>query len=149
MPVRRTLDFRSLEEVLPDVECLLAGHTTIGRWTLGQILQHLATALRLTLESAPKESMDRGSDALRKRFFKQRRFPGGVEVPHPRLLPRPDADAEREAVVLREAIVRWASATGPFPEHPLLGAISGEEWHQFHCIHCAHHLSFAIPSARG
>jgi hypothetical protein len=46
---RRQLAFASLDEVMPDVERLLTGHVTVGRWSLGQICNHLAAALRLTL----------------------------------------------------------------------------------------------------
>ncbi|MFO0891604.1 MAG: DUF1569 domain-containing protein [Isosphaeraceae bacterium] len=146
MRQRRSLDFQSLGEVLPDVERLLEGHETVGRWTLGQILEHLSTAIRLSLLPPGDPSAGRGSEALRKRFFERRRFPEGAEAPHPRLIPNADAEPRQAAADLRDAIGRWDSTTGPFPEHPLLGTLTKDEWHQFHCIHCAHHLSFAIPA---
>lgn len=37
---------------------------------------------------------------------------------------------------------------GPFVNHPVLGALTKDEWTQFHCMHCAHHLSFAVPQTR-
>ena len=48
MPERRRLDYDRLEAVMPDVECLLASHSTVGVWTLGQILDHLAKTVSLT-----------------------------------------------------------------------------------------------------
>jgi hypothetical protein len=44
-PGRRTLGYESFEEVMPDVERLLPGHTTVGDWTLAQICRHLAIHL--------------------------------------------------------------------------------------------------------
>ena len=41
-PGRRTLRYESLDEVMPDVERLLEGHTTVGNWTLAQICRALA-----------------------------------------------------------------------------------------------------------
>ena len=48
MPERRMLNFASMEEIMPDVVRLLEGYSTIGQWTLAQILHHLATSIRLT-----------------------------------------------------------------------------------------------------
>jgi hypothetical protein len=143
---RRTLDFGSLDEVLAEVDRLLAGHRTVGRWTLGQILYHLATAIRVTCRGRPVPEARPVSDEVRERFFRLRRFPEGLEAPHPRLVPPVDADARTEAEALRQAIARWAAAPGPFSAHPLLGPMNKVEWTQFHCIHCAHHLGFAIPA---
>ena len=49
-PGRRKLAFRRLEEIMPDVERLLVGHFTVGRWTLGQICDHLAASFRYSVE---------------------------------------------------------------------------------------------------
>ena len=50
---RRPLVFVRLDEVMPDVERLLAGHVTVGRWTLGQICNHLELALRRRWTACP------------------------------------------------------------------------------------------------
>ena len=42
MPERRTLEFARLDDVMPEVDRLLAGHTTVGNWSLGQICNHLS-----------------------------------------------------------------------------------------------------------
>jgi len=139
------LDFASMDEIMPDVERLLQGHSTAGGWTLGQILYHLATSVRLTTLGRAGAPAGQASEEFRRRFFGSRRFPEGLEAPHARLIPPADADVHVQKEALQEAIARYTSATGPFPGHPLLGALSKEEWSQFHCIHCAHHLGFAIP----
>jgi hypothetical protein len=145
MPERRNLTFASLDEIQPDVDRLLAGHLTVGQWTLGQILFHLATAVRLTSLGRPDPTSRPFSEALRRRFFRAGRFPDGMEAPHPALVPPADADAMDQAERLRKAIAQFTSANGPFPDHPALGPLDKGEWDRFHCIHCAHHLSFAIP----
>ena len=144
MAGRRDLTFASLDDVMPEVERLLAGHTTVGRWTLGQICNHLAAALRLTLEAPPSPAEPtREQRVARRLFFRSGRFPDGMEVPVRVLQPQPGLDAAKEAEALREVIGRFASTSGPLPAHPVLGPLTNVEWTQFHCLHCAHHLGFA------
>jgi hypothetical protein len=145
MAGRRELAFASLDEVMPEVERLMAGHVTVGRWTLGQICNHLATVINWLQEGGPDSTLQTVSEAIRQRFFRRGRFPEGVEAPHPSLLPKPGLDARTEAEALREALDRFVSATEPFAAHPILGPLTREEWTRFHCMHCAHHLGFAIP----
>ena len=147
---RRKLSFASLDDVMPDVERLLLGHTTVGRWSLGQILHHLELGIRLPMEVVPVKfswPVRRlfGPVALRLSFW-MRWIPEGVRVPE-LYLPPPDRDATQEAVSLRAAINRFESHVGQFDEHPLLGRLSRAQWERFHCLHCAHHLSFATPAA--
>ena len=135
MPEQRILSFASLDEVMPEVDRLLAGHTTIGGWTLGQILDHLATAVRLTCVGRSEKAAPERSDVLKRRFFRAGRFPQGAEVPHPSLIPAPGSDPREQAEILRQALARFAAAPGPFPDHPLLGPLEKDEWACFHCIH--------------
>ena len=52
-----------------------------------------------------------------------------------------------EARGLRDAIAHYrASATGPLAPHRVFGPLTKAEWDRLQCIHCAHHLSFAIPN---
>ena len=144
---RRPLSFTSLDEVMPEVDRLLVSHTTVGRWTLGQILNHLATALRLTLDVPVRPTEPTREQAIaRRRFFRKGRFPEGMEAPIPVLIPPPDVDTCTQAEALREAIDRFRSRADPFPAHPRLGPLTRTEWTRFHCMHCAHHLGFTWPS---
>jgi hypothetical protein len=86
MPERRLLQFGHLDDVMPEVERLLAGHLTVGRWSLGQVCNHLATAFRLLLEGGSMPAAKPVPEALRVRFFRRERFPDGVEAP-PATLP--------------------------------------------------------------
>ena len=144
MAGRRELTFTRLEDVPADVEGLLAGHVTVGQWSLGQILNHLATGIRLTMEGRPAPAEPtREQDVARRRFFRAGKFPEGVAAPFPILLPEPGLVSRTEADALAMVIDRFASAAGPFAAHPILGPLTKDEWTQFHCMHCVHHLSFA------
>ena len=147
MVERRQLAFAGLDEVMPEVERLLAGHTPVGGWTLAQICNHLATGIRLTLDVPVRPAEPtREQDVARRRFFGRSQFPEGMQAPIAVLVPRADLDAHEEARSLRHEIARFASCAGPFPAHPLLGPLTRAEWTRFHCMHCAHHLGFVVPS---
>src|SRR5439155_23901382 len=71
-------------------------------------------------------------------------IPEGVKLPAGFLPPR-GLDAHHEAEALRVAIERFATAAAPFTSHPLVGKLDRARWERYHCIHCAHHLSFVVP----
>ena len=155
MDGRRSIGFDRLDEVMPEVDCLLGGHATSGSWSLGQILHHLATAIGLIteVEHPPPRPIDpeaaRRFEARRRRFFSSGRFPEGVAVPFPALEPPLDVDERAEAESLRSVLARFRESDGPFPSHPVFGPMSKDDWDAFHRLHCAHHLGFVRPTFEG
>ncbi|WP_435009691.1 DUF1569 domain-containing protein [Tundrisphaera lichenicola] len=153
MAGQRDLSFERIDQIMPEVDRLLVGHTTTGSWTLGQILYHLATSVRLSalgnrtsaLDPDPESRANRASAVARKRFFKAGRFPEGYEAPISILIPPTDADDQAEAGSLRSALRRFEEREGEFPAHPMLGPLTKEEWEAFHRIHAGHHLGFVRP----
>lgn len=149
-PGRRKLAFRRLEEIMPDVERLLVGHFTVGRWTLGQICDHLAASFRYSVEGFPDPPapwilrVTLGSLA-RRSMLRGGPIPERMPLPA-RYRPGPGLDAVAEAERLREAITLFSACAAP-AAHPLVGPMSADEWTVYHCTHCAHHLSFAVPEA--
>jgi hypothetical protein len=148
---RRPLTFTSLDEVMPDVDRLLRGHTTVGNWSLGQICSHLAQAIHFTIDGFPREAhlpwllRQTVGRFLLWRILRRGRFVEGMRMPR-KYEPAPGADARAEAELLRSALRRLAAHAGPLADHPLRGAVSRAVWERFHCIHCAHHLGFALLS---
>ena len=148
MAERRALSFSRLEEVMPEVDRLLEGHTTTGRWSLGQICNHLSTALQYTVEGFPEQApwlLRRTVGPVAKRqVLGSGAMPEGVKLPE-KYLPKPGLDPRAEAEALRATIRLFAAHAGPLADHPLFGPMSRDEWLRYHIIHCAHHLSFARP----
>jgi hypothetical protein len=146
---RRPLAFASLGEVMSDVECLLAGHTTVGNWSLGQICDHLAGAVSISVDGVPMKApwLVRRTVGpwIFRRILRKGRFPSGIKLPQ-KYAPRPGTGARAWAEALRAALARFAAHPGPLAEHPLAGPIPRGDWERFHCVHCAHHLSFALPA---
>ena len=147
MPGRRALDFDRIGAIMPDVDRLLEAHTTAGRWTLGEICDHLARAIRLTILGRVRpDPATPEQEKARRAFFRDRAFPEGRALPVAALTPDPGIDPYAAAESLRESLDRLEAFEGPWPTHRILGPLSRDEWFQFHCVHCAHHLSFAHPA---
>ena len=150
MPERRDLHYGSLNEVMPDVDRLLRGYTTVGRWSLGQVCRHLAEALRLTVEGKPIRGYGwlrwTIGPLIRGRFLRNGRMPSGLKMPTASLAPPPGLDDRAEAEALRASLRYFLTAELPNRTHPILGTLSPQQWRRFHCIHCAHHLSFVLPT---
>jgi hypothetical protein len=150
-PGRRALTFASRDELMPDVERLLQGHTTVGKWLLGQICGHLAQSLHDTIGfpvRAPWLVRKTVGPLLLRWVLRRGRFIEGMKAP-PQNQPAPGVDARAAAEALRAALTRLAAHTGPLVEHPFGGCVTREVWERFHCVHCAHHLSFAVPADGG
>ena len=147
---RRTLHFNSVDEIAADVEALARGKVkTLGNWSAGQILEHLA------------KTMDGSLDGMKFKFPWWFNFPARVlfkyrilTKPMPpgwklkgdqakALLP-PETSWENGLHHFRESIVRQQSEEHRAP-HPILGRITREEWTQLHCRHAELHLSFLLP----
>jgi hypothetical protein len=147
MPERRCLAFDRIEAIMPDVDRLIIGHTTVGRWTLAAICDHLARTINVALDSSPADAPATREQAVSRRlFFRSPTFPEGRTPPLSAQIPTPDADPIAASESLRTALARLAAHDGPFPAHPLLGPLTRSEWLLFHARHAAHHLSFAVPT---
>ncbi len=105
---RRQLRFANLDQVVLDVETLLAGHRTLGRWSLAQICNHLSSSIIYNLDGFPGRhapwlvQKTLGKAVLRimlgtERILEGMRLPAAYH-------PVADLDVRREADGLRAAI---------------------------------------------
>jgi hypothetical protein len=150
MAERRPLAFTSLAEVMPEVDRLLAGHKTVGRWSLGQVCNHLSDSLNYSIDGFNAKvpwliRMLFGGMAKRE-LFSTGKMREGIKLPE-KFLPKPGLDARSEAERLRTSLQRYEAHTGALAEHPMFGPLDRDHWTRLHCIHCAHHLSFVHPGA--
>jgi hypothetical protein len=133
---------------MPEVERLLEGHTTVGAWSLAQICRHLATVLRRVVDlpaSAPNDPSQWVGEDRKREVFESGVIPEGLPAP-PEIVPGEVLGEREEAEGLRAALAHFRASPGPVVAHRFFGFLSREEWERLQCVHCAHHLSFAIPA---
>jgi hypothetical protein len=148
---RRQLRYETFDEVMPDVERLLQGHTTVGNWTLAQICRHLAAILRRHVDlpaSTTFDPSDRVGEDRKRRMLETGVLPEGIDAP-PGAMPEAMLSEREEAEGLRAAIAYYRASPGPVILHRILGPLTRDEWDRFERIHLAHHLNFAVPTAHG
>jgi hypothetical protein len=134
---------------MPEVDRLLQGHSTIRNWNLGQICSHLAGAFKGSVEGFPM----RPPWIIRVLFGKvaktkilgSGKMAEGIKLPEA-VLPKPGLDARAEAEALRAAVAYYVDHPEKRAPHPMFGQMTGPEWDLLHRIHCAHHLSFVLPT---
>jgi hypothetical protein len=126
-----------------------------GKWTIAQILAHLALGTDLSSsvfeERKNKTGMRRrttpGQAVLRHLLLMVGTFPPGRRAPQATTPPdHPDVDLV--AAQYRMALERFATMVETWPEkrqlevfvkHPLLGDLNLPEWGRFHYLHARHH----------
>lgn len=149
-PDRRTLEFQSLDEVMPEVERLMRGHRTVGAWPLSEICKHLAGTIRLAVDAPATTQHDPSLRFPQEKIdevFNTGRLPQDLPRPTTTTSMLPPLSENEAAELLRSAIAYYQASPGPVVGHRFLGPLSKEQWNRLQLIHCAHHLSFAIPTA--
>ena len=126
-----------------------------GKWSVGQIVDHLATSLDLVagaFESrADKQDMNRRSSPRQSLFrhlvLSAGKLPKGRKTP-PQAAPDDRPDPELITAEFRMGVERTARLTegwaterqvAVFVAHPVLGDLNLPEWVRFHYVHCRHH----------
>ncbi len=149
---RRKLRFNSLAEALAEAESLVSHPChTVGNWTLGQNLDHLARTVRIGFEGphilAPWFVRTFVAPFMRKSFISGSMYAGFQFTPQMAAY-RPEDSAIAKAALseLRTQFARLEREAPAVP-HPFLGKLSHEEWIGVNLRHCELHLSFLIPEA--
>lgn len=148
MLVRRHLDFHDFAAVLAEVEALgQKGYAKAGNWDLGQVCDHLATAMRMQMDGAPFRApwLARTIFAplILRVILKKREMRPGIKVP-PALLPGSPVDEEAAIKAFSDVVARFRDHPGEFALHPFFGKLTPEQARQLHLIHAAHHLGFLL-----
>jgi hypothetical protein len=155
MPIeRRKLSFGSLDEVVADVENLLArGYERAGNWDLAQVVGHVAEWMRYPIDGFPKPPIFirpilwlmkvTAGKRMRDTILAEGFTPGGRTMPQ--TVPPPGGDEAAAITKLKSAVASWQRHSGEVYPSPLFGAMSKETALQLQLRHAAHHLSFLIP----
>jgi hypothetical protein len=146
-PRRRPVNYRSLTEVLTEAETAAAsGAATTGNWSLGQILEHLATAIDRSIDGF-NFTVNWPTRLLGRFVFKRRMLrdgmPTGIRLKGSAIkdLVPPATTVEAGLASLRRAIGRFQTE-GRRAAHPVFGTLSPEESLALQLRHAELHMSF-------
>ncbi len=148
-PGRRTLSFRSFDDIMPEVERLIGSSTTLGNWSLAQTCRHLATVLRRVVDlpaTIPQDPSQWVGEEQKRQVLESGLLPEGIQGPQ-EVMPAEALGEREEAEGLRSAVAHYKASGGPKIPHRRFGPLTKAEWDRLQLIHCAHHLSFVIPNA--
>ncbi len=147
---RRTLNFSTLAEFQADAERWSRSELkTVGNWTFGQILEHLARVMNCSIDGfGVKASWYRRvfvAPLIRNSLLTEQMKPG-VKLPKRAsvLIAGPETSTETGLRNVRNAIARLQGEQ-PMAAHPLLGKMTTEEWLSLHLRHAELHMSFVVP----
>lgn len=148
-PGRRRLGFETYHDVLAEVDRLAPAHRTLGRWSLGQICDHLAGVQDYSLGGMEAE-IQKGwlfrATAGRIALAVLLRY-GIIPEQQGHLGPRTAVEFQDARRRLQQSLERIAHQ--PMSAvHPIFGRLNQQQWKQFHLHHAAHHLSFVVPQNR-
>jgi hypothetical protein len=151
-PRRRRLAFADFDQVRSDAAGLRqADYKRAGNWHLGQVCDHLASAIEWSIDGfpirAPWPIRTLAGPIVYQIMFRSGWMPAGVKV-GPRFMPPPTVQPDAAIARLDRTIDRFNSHPGKMADHPLFDALSTEQWRRWHLIHAAHHLSFLVPTLK-
>ncbi len=144
--LRREVRYESFDDLLADAERLAAGEVrTLGNWSYGQILKHLAKSLDASIDGVG--FMLPGPVRLAMKLLMMRRYltkplPPGFKAT--KAFQPDETSVDDGLAALRAAIARQGRETERMM-HPAFGRISNQEWDQFNLRHAEMHMSFVEP----
>jgi hypothetical protein len=148
---RRELHFDTLDDLRAELSRLEASQVdTIGNWTFGQILEHLAIGMRFTLDGPPDFKIPwyfKLMAPLMKNSMIYKPMRAGFKMPAKmadHVVPPIDISSEQALHDLRTAIDDFEQAKELQP-HLMFGPLPRDQWIQYQLRHCELHLGFVIP----
>ncbi len=127
-----------------------------NRWSVVEIVEHLTRAYSGTAKGFER-CLEKGAPLATPTTFKQAlqqfalihlgHFPEGRQAPK-HIIPTGELDLNAVVAAVRRDLARLDEAasktkqtlgTGKMLDHPILGALSVDEWLKFHVVHSQHH----------
>ena len=124
-------------------------YQTLGKWSFGQILEHLAVAFDCSVDGFPFQApwvLRKLVAPFIKNRFITKPMPSGFKLPSKagELLPG-DVSVEEGFAHLKQAIAGYETET-PNALHPMFGRMARQEWISLGLRHAELHMSFVRPS---
>lgn len=147
---RRHLHFDSLDEVVADVDRLVAAPNTktLGNWPLDRLINHLTVSINGSIDGLPWKApwlIRRLSPLFKRRMLSHAMSPGFNLPKRVEAVSFPaSASAQQALEGLKTAVSRTKSERME-AGHPVFPKLTHEEWTQLHLRHAELHLSYVVP----
>lgn len=147
---RRDVRYENYDQQLADAERLAGVEIrTLGNWSYGQILRHLARSIDAMIDGAPfafPAPIQWVMRLLMKKRFLSKPLKPGFKLPAKAGRLNPEATTTEEGLAeLRTAIARAKTDSTRAP-HGGFGQLSEEESDAFQFRHAEMHMSFVVPA---
>lgn len=147
---RRTVHYDTFDDALADAERLASGSVrTLGNWSYGQILRHMAIAVDTMIDGAPfsiPAPVQLIMRLLMKKKMLNQTLPPGFKVPKKAASLIPPETSVEEGLELFRAAIRRAKTEEQRAPHPGFGVMGPGEWDEFQLRHFEMHMSFVLPN---
>ena len=146
----RNLNFENLEAAVDEAFLLLnSGYEQKGKWTLGQVCNHLCRVQDPSVSGYPAWlSLFAFMRPLMRKIFLPRLMQGdsprGIPTA-PNFVPPEQVDDAAEVEKFCESVARFKAHHGVYAPHPAFGSMNREDLEKIHAAHAAHHLRFLQP----
>ena len=145
---RRDLSYANEDEVIADVEKLRRGHVRLGAWTFDQICWHLEQGVRYRMAPPPHPPNTPEQDArvgVLKQVLASGKLPGNIVAPDPMVPPKDPGPHAVDSFL--QSMREFKAFPGPIAPHRIFGKLRDEgDARRLNLIHCAHHLSYLVPT---
>lgn len=143
---RRQVHYESLDDLLEEAKRFSQLEVkTLGNWSVGQNLKHLAQSLDMSIDGAdfsmPAPVRWIMTMLMKKKFLTQS-IPAGFSTG---ATFTPDETSVEDGLAALEKSISRQKEEPTRVMHPGFGNISREEWNDFHLRHSELHMSFLIP----
>lgn len=148
MSKRRELRLEGLPEISAEARRLQeSGYDRAGTWSLGQVCNHLAILMEMSVDGFPFRFPWLVRKLMRMMFLGSvmKRKPLRLRAPAPGPLKQPEPVDDEAGITRLEAAVQRIQQSETFVPSPVFGRLTPEEWRQLHLWHSEHHLSFLLP----
>jgi hypothetical protein len=147
-PRRRTgLSFADEDAVIADVQKLRRGHAKAASWSLAQTCYHLDFATKARMQPGPFPPNTPEQDARYRavpKILAAGKLPDGINAPAQAVPPK--SCDEKVIDDLIATLTTFKNFKGEIAPHRLFGKLSDSEARRLNLIHCAHHLSYLVPT---
>ena len=146
---RSKIEYSTLNEFRQDAERIAQlDYRTVGKWSFGQIMLHLAMAIEGSIDGFPFRGpwyIRKLAAPLIKNSLLSKPLKPGFRLPKyaENYLPDPDVTTYSALSRVQSAVSR-IQVEAPQAEHPFLGKLAEEEWMRLHVRHAELHMSFVV-----